>query len=138
MVGLLNMPLPLHLPLLALLMASVVSAAGLDAQGEMAGWYNIVLAALPRRWRRPTAAVRAAAERVPHPSSAVKALLSLKAAVTADPRGMLSTWRNGSSCCNWQGVRCVKGRVSGIALARSGLQGTLPPQLADLTSLQHL
>ncbi|CAA7045314.1 unnamed protein product [Microthlaspi erraticum] len=70
-------------------------------------------------------------------------LLAFKSGITQDPSGMLSSWKNNTSCCSWNGVSCVSGdRVTVLSLlgflkkpVRS-LSGTLSPSLAKLQYLE--
>ncbi|KAH7446513.1 hypothetical protein KP509_01G060000 [Ceratopteris richardii] len=67
-------------------------------------------------------------------------LLAFKASVTGDPSGALSTWKNGSSPCSWQGIKCnSRGSVSSITLQNLGLSGVFSPNtLSDLPHLTSL
>jgi len=47
-------------------------------------------------------------------------------------------WLGGGSFCRWHGVGCEAGEVTSIDLGGGGLGGSLPPQLASLTSLRTL
>ncbi len=40
--------------------------------------------------------------------------------------------------CTWNGVTCSGGRVNGLYMGENNLVGTIPPELGDLSSLQHL
>ncbi|KAL2628588.1 hypothetical protein R1flu_013274 [Riccia fluitans] len=43
-----------------------------------------------------------------------RALLEFKAGLT-DPRGVFSSWQDGTNCCTWSGVNCTSsGRVQGL------------------------
>ena len=79
------------------------------------------------------------------------ALLRLKSSFSTDGWGpfdredvctALASWRAGTDCCGWEGVRCgghADGRVTTLDLGHCGLQsGLLHPALFDLTSLRHL
>jgi uncharacterized protein YjbI with pentapeptide repeats len=54
----------------------------------------------------------------------------------------LSSWRSGTDCCRWEGVRCdgITGRVTAVDLSSSCLKvcGGLHPALFNLTSLRYL
>eukprot|EP01018_Ginkgo_biloba_P025542 Gb_22255 [translate_table: standard] len=72
------------------------------------------------------------------------ALLLFKQSVE-DPHNVLSSWVYGSNCCRWRGVRCdaltgevVRVNVSHGNLSYCGFSGVIPPQLANLRSLQFL
>eukprot|EP00887_Chlorella_sp_A99_P000006 scaffold16.g6.t1 len=71
------------------------------------------------------------------PDAQVQALLKFKASVQ-DPSGALRSWQGNSGVCAWHGISCAGGRVVGLDLPRAGLRGTLPAELADLPSLQHI
>ncbi|KAG8047760.1 hypothetical protein GUJ93_ZPchr0008g12626 [Zizania palustris] len=72
----------------------------------------------------------------------VLALLALKFAVSDDPNGALSTWRDADADpCGWSGVTCVLGgggRVAGVELANFSLAGYLPSELSLLSELETL
>eukprot|EP00250_Pteridium_aquilinum_P021756 c25211_g2_i1 orf=47-3391(+) len=83
----------------------------------------------------------------PPPSSPVSstnltlsALLALKASISADPTGLLASWDVSSNFCTWQGILCSNNsqQVKGLLLNSRQLNGTLPPQLADLQGLSYL
>ncbi|GMH18725.1 hypothetical protein Nepgr_020566 [Nepenthes gracilis] len=66
-------------------------------------------------------------------------LLALKASITADPTGILSTWsESGSNPCHWVGVRCTRDRVTTLSLSNRGLTGYIPSELGALISLRRL
>ncbi|TVU17108.1 hypothetical protein EJB05_33122, partial [Eragrostis curvula] len=71
-----------------------------------------------------------------------EALQALKAAITEDPRGALSSWQGGNVCA-YKGVYCsaspdggAASVVAGIDLNRANLRGTLPD--AAVAGLAHL
>ncbi|PON36142.1 LRR domain containing protein [Parasponia andersonii] len=73
------------------------------------------------------------------------ALLGFKSAMTADPSGMLASWKSGTDCCSWAGITClVNNRVTALSLSgqpekpNSFLSGTISPSLAKLTFLDGL
>ncbi|XP_050902668.1 LRR receptor-like serine/threonine-protein kinase SIK1 [Lathyrus oleraceus] len=70
------------------------------------------------------------------------ALLGFKSSITLDPYHMLSNWSIPSkssflSSCKWVGVTCDEhhGRVKALNLSNMGLQGTISPQLGNLSFL---
>jgi LRR receptor-like serine/threonine-protein kinase FLS2 len=68
------------------------------------------------------------------------ALLALKSSITLDPYHILSNWSISSSSfssCNWVGVTCDEhhGRVKALNLGNMGLNGTISPQLGNLSFL---
>ena len=82
------------------------------------------------------------------PSQEYTALQALKAAVTEDPRGALSSWQ-GANVCAYRGVYCsappdgaaaagAPTVVAGIDLNRAGLRGTLPEAVSLLAHLTFL
>lgn len=73
------------------------------------------------------------------------ALLAFKSSITLDPYHMLSNWSISSnssfiSSCKWVGVTCDDhhGRVKTLNLSNMGLQGTISPQLGNLSFLAVL
>ncbi|KAG8373812.1 hypothetical protein BUALT_Bualt11G0064000 [Buddleja alternifolia] len=95
-----------------------------------------------------------------------RALLSIKAAITEDPRSALASWDNATTTthCTWHGVTCDPSRrhvtaldISDLSLAgtlspdvghlrflvnlsaaANSLSGPIPPQIADIPSLRYL
>ncbi|CAK8530747.1 unnamed protein product [Lathyrus sativus] len=70
------------------------------------------------------------------------ALLAFKSSITLDPFHMLRNWSISSnsssfSSCKWIGVTCDEhhGRVNALNLSHMGLQGTISPQLGNLSFL---
>nr|XP_012569130.1 MDIS1-interacting receptor like kinase 2-like isoform X1 [Cicer arietinum] len=58
--------------------------------------------------------------------SEAKALLKWKNSFDNHSQTLLSTWKNTSNLCNWQGIQCKKlNSVSGISLENYGIKGTL-------------
>lgn len=48
-------------------------------------------------------------------------------------------WKqNNTPCDYWNGVSCVDGHVQKLDLAANGLNGTIPPEIGNLTNLQYL
>ena len=69
------------------------------------------------------------------------ALIAFKGHITYDPQGLLATnWSTKSSYCNWYGISCIipQERVSAINLSNMGLEGTIPPQVGNLSFLVSL
>lgn len=67
------------------------------------------------------------------------ALLALKNCITHDPRELLAkNWSTSASVCNWIGVTCRRLRVTALDISGFDLQGTIAPQLGDLSSLTQL
>ncbi|XP_021288862.1 probable LRR receptor-like serine/threonine-protein kinase At3g47570 [Herrania umbratica] len=70
-----------------------------------------------------------------------EALLALKAHVILDPENILAkNWSSSISFCNWFGVSCGPRhkRVTALSLPGMSLNGTLPPQLGNLSFLTTL
>ncbi|CAI9755180.1 unnamed protein product [Fraxinus pennsylvanica] len=67
------------------------------------------------------------------------ALLEFQARVECDPSGALANW-NPNDCdpCTWSGVHCLNGGVYMLDLNGQYLQGTLSPELGNLTHLRFL
>ena len=68
-------------------------------------------------------------------------LLALKVHITHDPTNLLAkNWSGSTFVCNWIGVTCGGHpyRVTALNISSFGLQGTIPPQLGNLSSLQKL
>ena len=66
-------------------------------------------------------------------------LLTLKVHITHDPTNLLAkNWSGSTFICNWIGVTCGDHpyRVTALNISSFGLQGTIPPQLGNLSSLQ--
>ena len=69
------------------------------------------------------------------------ALIALKAHITKDSQGILATnWSTKSSHCSWYGISCnaPQQRVSAINLSNMGLEGTIAPQVGNLSFLVSL
>ncbi len=49
-----------------------------------------------------------------------------------------ANWLFTDTPCNWYGVTCNSGTVTGLALGSNGLYGAIPPELDDLTNLASL
>ncbi|CAN6241478.1 unnamed protein product [Urochloa humidicola] len=63
----------------------------------------------------------------------VMALLHFLAAVQY-PTKLVDSW-SGNDPCAWMGVNCVQGKVTALNLPNSGLNGTISPSLANVTTL---
>ncbi|CAH8345428.1 unnamed protein product [Eruca vesicaria subsp. sativa] len=67
------------------------------------------------------------------------ALLKFRARVNSDPHGTLANWNvSGNDLCSWSGVTCVDGNVQILDLSGCSLEGTLAPELNQLTELRSL
>ncbi|GJN30286.1 hypothetical protein PR202_gb18579 [Eleusine coracana subsp. coracana] len=67
------------------------------------------------------------------------ALLAIKESLV-DPLGKLQGWTaaSASSHCTWEGVKCVKGVVTGLNLAGMNLSGTFPEDITRLSGLTSI
>lgn len=72
-------------------------------------------------------------------------LLGFKSAITADPSGILASWKPGTDCCAWQGVTCLSGdRVTSVWVSgdpdrpAAYLSGTISPSLSKLQDLDGI
>ncbi|KAI4331791.1 hypothetical protein L6164_016746 [Bauhinia variegata] len=71
-------------------------------------------------------------------------LLGFKSGITADPSGMLGSWKSSTDCCTWSGVTCNNNRVTSLSLygdldkANSFLSGIIAPSLSKLRFLDGL
>ncbi|KAG5072246.1 hypothetical protein AAZX31_03G123800 [Glycine max] len=66
-------------------------------------------------------------------------LLALKAAVDADPTGVLTSWSETDvTPCHWPGISCTGDKVTQLSLPRKNLTGYIPSELGFLTSLKRL
>jgi hypothetical protein len=72
----------------------------------------------------------------------VSVLLAIKEAIYYDPRSVLSNWtnsKNSDHCRTWAGVTCnSKRQVVSLSLPGYQLNGTLSPQIGNLTQLTYL
>uniref|UniRef100_A0A0E0NBJ2 Receptor kinase-like protein Xa21 n=1 Tax=Oryza rufipogon TaxID=4529 RepID=A0A0E0NBJ2_ORYRU len=71
-----------------------------------------------------------------------EALLCFKSQIS-DPNGALSSWTNTSlNFCSWQGVSCnntqTQPRVMALNVSSKGLSGSIPPCIANLSSIASL
>ncbi|RLN17525.1 putative LRR receptor-like serine/threonine-protein kinase [Panicum miliaceum] len=69
-----------------------------------------------------------------------RALLDFKAAITADPTGVLATWTPSGDPCAFVGVTCgpSSGAVQRLRIHGAGLAGALAPSLARLPALESI
>ncbi|KAH9648478.1 protein kinase domain-containing protein [Citrus sinensis] len=70
-----------------------------------------------------------------------QALLALKAHISYDHTNLFArNWTSSTSVCSWIGITCDVNshRVIGLNISSFNLQGTIPPQLGNLSSLQTL
>ncbi|KAJ4841832.1 hypothetical protein Tsubulata_045886 [Turnera subulata] len=68
-------------------------------------------------------------------------LLTLRTYITYDPHNALaSNWSSTTPVCSWIGVSCdpILQRVTNLNLSNMGLQGTIPPHIANLSFLAVL
>nr|UKD60040.1 receptor kinase-like protein 1 [Centaurium erythraea] len=69
------------------------------------------------------------------------ALLSLKQRIARDPFDALSSWNcvvGKLDHCSWFGVECSHGKVVSLKLGDLGLEGTLTPELINLTHIKEI
>ncbi|XP_010040522.2 probable LRR receptor-like serine/threonine-protein kinase At3g47570 [Eucalyptus grandis] len=69
------------------------------------------------------------------------ALLAFKDKMIEDPRGIMSSWKESVSHCNWSRVSCSRrhtGRVTALDLMNQKLIGTIPPDIGNLTFLRRI
>lgn len=69
-----------------------------------------------------------------------QALLSVKAYITGDPNGVLSSWNHSVHFCNWEGIACSRRRqrVTVLDLSSQKLDGTMSPYIGNLSFLKLL
>ena len=70
-----------------------------------------------------------------------QALLALKDHITYDPTNLFAhNWTSNTSVCTWIGITCDVNshRVTALDISQFNLQGTIPPQLGNLSSLTTL
>ncbi|XP_060193676.1 protein MALE DISCOVERER 2-like isoform X2 [Lycium barbarum] len=67
------------------------------------------------------------------------ALVGLRSKVDSDPYGVLANW-NPDHCdpCMWSGVQCLGGKVQMLDLHGHSFEGTLAPELGNLTHLRSI
>ena len=68
------------------------------------------------------------------------ALLEFKKGITNDPLGILSSWNDSTSFCNWKGVTGSHRheRVTALDLRALNMQGSLSPYVGNLTFLGRI
>ncbi|OMO65412.1 hypothetical protein COLO4_31277 [Corchorus olitorius] len=67
------------------------------------------------------------------------ALLDFRAKIVSDPYGAFANWNcNDSTPCLWFGVHCVDSKVQMLDLSGLSLEGTLAPELGQLSNLRSL
>ncbi|PNT65914.1 hypothetical protein BRADI_3g04227v3 [Brachypodium distachyon] len=65
-------------------------------------------------------------------------LLQFLAGLSQDG-GLTASWRNGTDCCEWEGITCRQDRtVTNVFLASKGLEGHISQSLGTLAGLQYL
>ncbi|KAK9178291.1 hypothetical protein WN943_027481 [Citrus x changshan-huyou] len=70
-----------------------------------------------------------------------QALLALKDHITYDPTNLFAhNWTSNTSVCTWIGITCDVNshRVTALDISQFNIQGTIPPQLGNLSSLTTL
>ncbi|KNA23015.1 hypothetical protein SOVF_028330 isoform A [Spinacia oleracea] len=67
-----------------------------------------------------------------------ESLLEIKAKITDDPLGILSSWNDTIHFCEWHGVICQSQRVTSLNLRSFKLTGTLSPYVGNLSNLRML
>ena len=67
-----------------------------------------------------------------------RSLLDFLAGLSHDG-GLTASWREGTDCCNWEGITCSPNRmVTNVLLPSRGLEGRISASLGILTELQYL
>ena len=84
----------------------------------------------------PTATPESMTE-VSIPSEELEALIALYNNTNGDSWTNNENWLNDTPC-SWQGVTCENGHVTQLYLADNQLNGTIPPEIGNLTSLTSL
>ncbi len=49
-----------------------------------------------------------------------------------------TNWGSNSSICTWYGVTCTGGHVTRLSLGYNNLNGSIPPEIGQLSNLQNL
>ncbi|XP_057797965.1 LRR receptor-like serine/threonine-protein kinase EFR [Salvia miltiorrhiza] len=68
-------------------------------------------------------------------------LLAFKSHITLDPSNILkNNWTSGTSFCTWIGVTCDsrRSRVTKLNISDMGLEGSIPQEIGNLSSLAYL
>ncbi|CAH2078622.1 unnamed protein product [Thlaspi arvense] len=68
------------------------------------------------------------------------ALLKFRERVNSDPHGTFANWNvsGNNDLCSWSGVTCDDGKVQILDLSGCSLEGTLAPELSQLSNLRSL
>ena len=68
------------------------------------------------------------------------ALLHFKQSITSDPFGILSSWNDSVSLCNWPGITCGRRhpRVTSLDLEGHKLKRSISPHIGNLTFLRFI
>ncbi|KAF5771157.1 putative protein kinase RLK-Pelle-LRR-XII-1 family [Helianthus annuus] len=68
------------------------------------------------------------------------ALLEIKAKITLDPQGALTSWNDSLPFCQWRGVTCGRRhrRVTMLDLQDLGLVGSLSPYIGNMSFLSYI
>ncbi len=72
------------------------------------------------------------------PQEDCAALVALYNSTNGAQWGAALGWLQTNTPCTWGGITCVDGRVGSLSLGGRNIQGTLPPELGDLTGLYVL
>ena len=72
------------------------------------------------------------------PQSEYEALVALYNSTDGANWSNNSGWLETNTPCNWYGVTCSAGHVTGLSLGLNQLSGSIPPELGNLTNLQSL
>jgi hypothetical protein len=98
------------------------------------------LAATPVAQAAPSQPAAGCADVTAVPSTECQALVALFGATTGPGWDDRSGWGTfgASAPCDWYGVECVGGHITGLLLESNRLSGTLPVALTTLPSLQRL
>ncbi|KAL5558067.1 hypothetical protein UlMin_034278 [Ulmus minor] len=68
------------------------------------------------------------------------AVIHFKQSITSDPFGILRSWNDSISFCNWPGITCGRRhhRVTSLILNGLDLKGSLSPHIGNLTFLRFI